>query len=204
MSRSMHRIPIVLLVLALSGCGAGARPTTDQPRWTALRPPASPGIVGSESWPIYRGTRVPFSVAYPSGWAPDEASAVVGEISFAPNSASGGFATIAVRDAVPALPVALARERYLSYVTRICEYGREGVSTADASISGIIFSTARANCELERASGDVDTTFFVGVAVVGEVEWRFAFQCDEDDFAANSAAYFTPMLSSLTLPGVLR
>lgn len=199
MARVTRGCLTVLLVLALAACGAGSRPTPAQPRWSALRPPASPGIAGPAGWPVYRGTQVPFIMAYPPEWDVDETSATVGEITFSPRAGAGGFATIGVRDAVPGRALALARDRQLTYVTRVCEYGREKEEGADTSIAGLTFATATATCELERAAGDVDTTFFVGVVVSGGVEWRFAFQCDEDDFADNNAAYFTPMLNSLTL-----
>jgi hypothetical protein len=188
----------------LVACGSAATPTAParssaptQTRLATLAQEAGPRGTAPAGWRVYRGTEVPFVIAYPPDWAVDETSASVGEITIRSNRQDGvtwGRVRVVGKPDRPAT-VEMLRDRYFQLLTRPCEGGRTVVSTSDESVSGIRFASLAAKCELDER----DAVYYIGAGLAEGVEWDFAFLGGEADFAANRGAYFGPMLQTLNI-----
>ena len=187
----------ILLAVVLVGCSSHSAPTAQT---------ASPNGHVPTGWKIYRGTRVPFVVAYPPDWTVDESGASVGQISFTTTAKSGNAEGTISSQPVPAHRVGLPvlRQRFLDFTTRGCELGKSVQDTGDIVYSGVTFATGTAKCVPgEESPGETEQapSYDAGVGLKGSVEWTFSFRSDADDFAASQRQLFTPMLQTINIYG---
>jgi hypothetical protein len=157
-------------------------------------------------WRVYKGTQVPFVIAYPPKWSVDETNSPVGEISFSrvtkTDSISGTIATR--RTASSRLPLSVLRAQFVSFATRTCEQGRKLEGRGTATSATVRFATAIAECELvdeQAGHGRVTIIFYVGVTVKNGVQWTCLFRSSKEHFQANQRKYFTPMPNTFRQEG---
>lgn len=197
-------IPLLLLAACSSAPAVAPTPAVftapTQTRVAQVAQAASPAAAAPSGWQVYRGTRVPFLVAYPPDWAADPANAAVGEIRFAP-AQNPGWLSASIRTLPPSSPSAsltLLLNRLVDQSLRVCEGTKTIEGKVDEQFAGQAFAAATVRC---GAGEDEALRYYLGAARVGDAEWDFVFRSTADQFAANRDQVFVPMLRTLTFYG---
>lgn len=208
--RRLRRLTLWVPLLLLAACSStpAVAPTPavftapTQTRVAQVAQAASPAAVAPSGWQLYRGTRVPFLVAYPPDWVADPANAVVGEIRFAP-AQNPAWLSATIRTLPPSSPSAtlsLLRDRLIDQSLRVCEGTKTVEGKEEEEVAGQAFATAIIRCGGEEGGEeDAALLYYLGAARVGDAEWDFICRSTADQFPASREQIFTPMLNTLTL-----
>lgn len=166
------------------------------------RPPGSPTAISREpngkippGWSVYRGTRLPFAIAYPADWSIDASGIESGRIVFRPPGKTGVEGVIATTGkADPTANADALREQYNKEQAKECR--QSGITFTRYTIySGITFATVGANC----AIADGLSYYWIGVGLKEQVPWRFRFTSPKDTYNQNAEQIFSPMMATLNI-----
>ena len=178
-------------------------PSTPSPS-APLGTPAAPRGPIPAGWLVYRGTRLPFVLAYPPDWQVDATREAQGEVVFRAPPPSSASVTIHSSLGPAASPdLDSLRDRVVTGLTAACS--RSGIQYTDyASTNAIRFAVALVNCD---RPGRPLAVFQLGVGLRQGVEWDYVLHSDVQEYTAeacgcaqgNRERYFTPMLESLNI-----
>jgi hypothetical protein len=177
---------------------APATPAPPTPSATPAAPTATPLVISPaaapEGWPIYTGQALPFTMAYPPGWLADETQLSNGLVYFyAPGADRTTFVVVAsTRRPEPDTSLDALRDQWFRARTQVC-LATGIVETRREVFADTTFATVGATC-------DRPTLLAYIVAAVGlhdAVPWIVELNAPYDDYPADRARYFTPMLATL-------
>lgn len=148
-----------------------------------------------QGWSVYRGTRLPFAIAYPADWSVDASGIEGGRIVFRPPGKTGVEGVIATTGkADPTANADALREQYNKEQAKECR--QSGIAFTRYTIySGITFATVGANCDI----ADGLSYYWIGVGLKEQVPWRFRFTSPKDTYNQNAEQIFSPMMATLNI-----
>ncbi|HET8627635.1 MAG TPA: serine/threonine-protein kinase [Thermomicrobiales bacterium] len=162
----------------------------------AARPAATPQPRGTvpAGWQVYRGTRVPFAIAYPPGWTVDESAAAADEVTFYSPDRLISVLIRANGQPTPGANIDVLRDQYFKEVAMSCT--RAGLeSTSDETFSGITFAELAETCD---RSGTLYMDI-IGAGLNGGAEWDYVILCPYASYQAMAGQYFQAMFSTLDI-----
>jgi len=148
-----------------------------------------------QGWNVYRGTRLPFAIAYPPDWSVDVSGIDNGRIVFRSPGNVGIETTIsAAGKADPTANVDALREQDNKAQAQACR--QSGISFTRYNVySGITFATVGANCDVAAGL----SFYWIGVGLKEQVPWRFRVTAPKDLYNQNTQTIFNPMMNTLNI-----
>ena len=159
-------------------------------------PQSAPGPTGTvpSGWNVYRGTALPFVIAYPPDWTVDESEAARGVIYFRAPRQAVWLAISSDGRRNPGANIDVLRDELFQGVTRACE--QAGIATTRYnSFSGILFASLAATC----ARGGTLEEYYLGAGLKDGVEWNVELHALYQDYEEQARTYFNPMLQTLNI-----
>ncbi len=180
-----------------------ARPQTTGTGTTGTASAQGSATVGSreprgtipQGWSVYRGTRLPFAIAYPPDWSVDASGIDNGRIVFRSPGNAGIETTISTTGkADPTANVDTLREQDNKAQAQTCR--QSGISfTRYSVLSGITFATVGANCDMATGL----SFYLIGVGLKEQVPWRFRVTAPKDLYTQSIQSIVDPMFGSLNI-----
>ena len=204
------RTPTPLLTATIAAA-AGIPTATAQPTVGQGGLPPTPTTVAAQpqptgqipaGWQVYRGTRVPFVMAYPPGWTVDESGVGEGLVYFRHPSNVATWLLVATTGQRETRSADELRDVYYNEQFVDCRAKAIDI-TRDNEFSGITFKSVGTTCDL----ADGLYYSYIGLGLRGGVPWRFRLNSPYAQYSRNSCRcdagnveqFFSPMLSSLNI-----
>ncbi|MDQ6601369.1 MAG: hypothetical protein M3176_17775 [Chloroflexota bacterium] len=146
-------------------------------------------------WSVYRGTRLPFAIAYPPDWSVDASGIESGRIVFrSPGNAVIETTISTTGKADPTANIDVLREQDNKAQAQTCR--QSGISfTRYNAYSGLTFATVGANCDVVAGL----SFYWIGVGLKEQVPWRFRVTAPKDLYNQSTQTIINPMMSSLNI-----
>jgi hypothetical protein len=168
------------------------------PTATPAAPTATPLVIppaaAPAGWPVYTGQALPFTVAYPPGWLADETQLSNGLVYFyAPGADRLTFVVVAsTRQPEPDTSLDVLRDQWFRARTQVCLHTGI-VETRREVFAGTTFAMVGATCDRPTLLAYIEAA----VGLYDAVPWIVELNAPYDDYPADLARYFTPMLATL-------